>query len=952
MSFLSVHSTLASVRRRDLYVVIVALHLSATALHAQTTTGSVTGTITDETLRPLAGALIRTLDGSAEGVAGRDGRYLIVNARSGAQRLVVRYLGYQPETLSVAIEAGRTVRADVALKRPLQQLDAIRIESAVAGQAAALNQQRAADNISSVVDAELVGRLPDRNLAEALGRVPGIALVRDQGEGRFVQIRGTNSSLSTLSIDGMRMASPSPSSRQTPMDVIPSDMVAGIMVSKTLTPDMEGDAIGGNVNLITPAPRSGPAQLSVNLAGGQNLINKGLLGNASATIGGRFGRGDRFGLLVGGNFYQNDRGSQNYEMGWCVETTCNGVPAANALDVPASLALRDYSQILRRRHGANAAFDYQINDRHQLFAKYFYSTFSDDEQRYVTTANFSSGTYSAIQANTGTVTNGRMDKELRLRPVAQEQQSIQIGGKHFFTTGTNLDYTWQTAKAVEDRPNSLTMVFRQSSMNMTYDVSDQNRPQFAALTGAPLDASRFNYNTLRRQTRDVSEDENTGRLNVTHPFRFGSHNVTFKAGALFRDKDRASVDSSTRFLGTFRTGQAAPTLPVTLAALAGPPRTYNFLDNRFVFGPQASARAVRDFYETYKTSLNVDTAASKYETNQGSFGIREKVTAGYGMATMDIGPLTLIGGARLEHTAQTTTGNTVRRAGQAVTITPVSISRSYANVLPSLTGKYAVDEQTLVRAAITRSLVRPDFNQMAPTVNIPDGNNVVATIGNPELDPIQATNIDLMVERYFRTVGFVSAGYFHKSLTDYIYQVQRAATAGDNLGSTVQTVAQPQNSEKGTLDGFEIAWQQNFPWLPGPLSGLGLNANYTKTMSSTTLPTREGIKARLPGQAGNSANAGVFYEKARVAVRLGYNFADRYLEVVGDDASNDIYVASRMQLDLNGSVQINAQTKLFVETNNLTNQPLRRYIGKPERSWQPGNEYYKPWGMVGLRIQP
>ncbi|MEP6834632.1 MAG: TonB-dependent receptor [Gemmatimonas sp.] len=940
-------------RRSTPYLLVFSSAFAAPAIvRAQDATGIVTGNVTDQNLRPLSGALLRVIDGTAEASAGRDGRYNLFKVPTGNRSIVVRYLGYQPETLSVVVSPSNTARADVSLKRPLQQLDAILVESAVAGQAAALNQQRAADNLSNVVDAELVGRLPDRNLAEALGRVPGIALVRDQGEGRFVQIRGTNSALSTLSIDGMRMANPSPASRQTPMDVIPSDMVAAIQVSKTLTPDMEGDAIGGNVNLVTPAPRSGPVQMSINLAGGQNLINKGLLGNASGTVGGRFGPQNKFGVLVGANFYQNDRGSQNYEMGWCVETTCNGVQSANALDVPASLALRDYSQILRRRHGANAALDYQINDRHQLFAKYFWSNFCDDEQRYVTTSNFSSGTYSNVLANTGTVTNGRMDKELRLRPVCQEQQSIQVGGKHVFTTGTDVDYTVQRASALEERPNSLTMVFRQSNVNFSYDVSDQDRPIANALSGAPLDATKFNYNSLRRQTRNVDEDENTGRLNVAQAFHLGSLHGVLKVGGLVRDKDRSSVDSSTRFLTTYKTGQPTPTLPVTIAAVSGTPRTYNFLDNRFVFGPQAGARPVRDFYEAYKNALNVDTAASKFETNQGSYGISERVASGFGMATLDFGRLRLIGGARLENTNQTTTGNNARRAGQVVTVTPTSTTRSYSNVLPSLTARFDIDQLTVLRAAVTRSLVRADFNQMAPTVNIPDGNNVIATIGNTELDPILATNIDIMAERYFRSVGFVSAGYFHKDLTNYIYSVLRPATATDNLGSTVQSVSQPQNSEDGKLDGVELAWQQNFPFLPGPLSGLGLNANYTKTTSSTTLPSREGIKARLPGQAGNSANVGAFYEKSSVALRIGYNFADRYLEVVSDAATNDIYVESRNQLDLSGSMQINPKTKVFFEANNLTNQPLRRYIGKPERSWQPGNEYYKSWGMIGLRIQP
>jgi TonB-dependent receptor len=321
------------------------------------------------------------------------------------------------------------------------------------------------------------------------------------------------------------------------------------------------------------------------------------------------------------------------------------------------------------------------------------------------------------------------------------------------------------------------------------------------------------------------------------------------------------------------------------------------------------------------------------------------------MATIDAGRMRWIVGARLENTDQDITGNLVKLAGTTVTITPQTTSKNYANLLPSVSGKFTLDDQTVIRGAITTSLVRPNFNQLPPSVNIPDGNGVTASLGNPELKPIRALNLDLMVEHYFRSVGFFSAGVFHKDLSDYIFASQRAATAADGLGTTVTNVSQPLNAEKGTLDGIELAWQQNLSELPGLLSGLGFNANYTLTTSSTSLPGRsDGTKARLPGQAGNAANLGLFYDYARLQLKLGYNFSDKYLEVVGASSLTDIYVAARGQLDFSGSVQLASQAKLFFETNNLTNQPLRRYEGRPERSWQPGNEYYRSWGMVGIRI--
>ncbi|MEO7998286.1 MAG: TonB-dependent receptor [Gemmatimonadaceae bacterium] len=930
--------------------VMCAPSLAPSLALAQDARATVGGTVTDEHQRPLAGASLQVLGSSITGSAARDGSFRLLGVQTGSRRIVIRYLGYKPESVTVNVAGGARNNIDVVMRHPAQQLEAIVVESPVAGQAAALNQQKSADNLSSVVDAELVGRLPDRNLAEALGRVPGVALVRDQGEGRFVQIRGTSASLNTLSIDGQRMPSPDPGTRQTPMDVIPSDMVAAIQVNKSLTPDLDGDAIGGNINLITPTPRTGMPLFSLNIAGGQNIINKGALKNFSGLAGRRFGPDNKIGIVVGGSYYQNDRGSQNYEMGWCVETTCKGVTADRGLDAPTQIALRNYSQVLRTRKGGNGTLDYHFTDNHQIYVKGFYSKFSDDEERYVTTPSFSSGTYTLTDANHGTVVGARMDKELRLRPVSQSQGSIQVGAKHQFSN-TLVDYSAQIARAREDRPKTLTMAFRQSSMDFTYDVSDEDMPRFTVTKGAEVDASRFTYNSLRQQTRHALDDDKSAKLNISTPVRVGSANVIFKFGGSARLKNRSALDSSNRFLATFKTGAATPTLPLTLAAVQGTPRTKDFLNNDFTFGPQASADLVKNFFNTYGSSLNINAAQSQVESNQTNYDLDENVYAGYAMATVDAGKLRLIGGARVENTSEDNQGFFVRLAGTAVTIVPQKRSQNYSNVLPSITAKYSLTDRSVIRAAATTSLVRPNFSDFAPSTNIPDGTGVVATVGNPDLLPIRAVNLDFMVEHYFGSVGFVSAGVFHKSLKDYIFVAQRAVVAADNMPSTVTSIAQSQNAESGTLNGFEVALQQNLTMLPGVLRGLGINTNYTRTTSSTTLPSREGTKARLPGQAGNAANVGVFYEYSRLSLKAGYNFADKYLEVIGSSPATDIYVASRGQLDASGTFNVMPNAKIFIETNNLTNQPLRRYEGRSERSWQPGNEYYRSWGMAGIRIQ-
>src|SRR5262249_24856126 len=154
--------------------------------------------------------------------------------------------------------------------------------------------------------------------------------------------------------------------------------------------------------------------------------------------------------------------------------------------------------------------------------------FSDDEQRFVTTVNLGAGTYSAISGDTGVVTGGRMEKELRLRPVSQTERSVHLGGDHAIGPWA-IDYALQAAKATEDRPNTLTLAFRQSSMNFTYDVSDQNAPDYTVTKGSEFNSALYTYNSLRSQTRHVDDDQKSGRLNVSRPLSVGGVNFTLKA---------------------------------------------------------------------------------------------------------------------------------------------------------------------------------------------------------------------------------------------------------------------------------------------------------------------------------------------------------------------------------------------------------------------------------------
>jgi TonB-dependent receptor len=309
---------------------------------------------------------------------------------------------------------------------------------------------------------------------------------------------------------------------------------------------------------------------------------------------------------------------------------------------------------------------------------------------------------------------------------------------------------------------------------------------------------------------------------------------------------------------------------------------------------------------------------------------------------------------RVEATSVNTDANRVSVSGTTLTVTPTKGTSNYTSVFPSLTANFRVSDNTVLRAAVTTSLARPNFGDLAPTTQTTSGQNT-ATIGNPALKATQALNYDLMAEHYFESVGFVALGAFYKDLTNFIYPQTRAPLASEALPAEVTLVVTPVNGPSGKIYGLEAAWQQKLTFLPGLLDGLGVNLNYTYSKSESTFPLRGSEKFSIPGQTGTAGNAGIFYDKGPLSLRTGVNYAGKFRVTVsplGKDA--DTYRLERTQVDVAGSYQIRPDTKFFIEGINLTNTPFRGSVGDRDNRGgggdDPSREIYKPWWMVGIRI--
>jgi TonB-dependent receptor len=350
--------------------------------------------------------------------------------------------------------------------------------------------------------------------------------------------------------------------------------------------------------------------------------------------------------------------------------------------------------------------------------------------------------------------------------------------------------------------------------------------------------------------------------------------------------------------------------------------------------------AARNYFDALPAANRVadpEGDAQDYDAN-------ESVVAGYVMAELFLSEkLTLLPGVRYERTSVDYTGYDVLfdDEGDYVSTQPLTGNDTYGFLLPALHVKYALDTSTNLRAAYTRTLARPNYYDLVP-YQLVFTEDAEISRGNSNLVATTSSNLDLMAERYFQSVGVLSAGVFYKNLGDYIYPFRfRETVRGD-----VFDVTQPQNGESASLWGLEFALQNQLRFLPAPLNGLGIYANYTWTDSSAKFPGRGG-DATLPGQSAHVGNFAVSFEQRGFSARASWNIHGRYIDAVGQTAAEDVYYDNRTQLDVNVSQRLTKNLRLYVDVLNLTNAPLRYYYGSPNRPIQ--EEYYRSWAFFGLR---
>lgn len=881
-----------------------------------------------------------------------DGSFLLVNVPEGHHTLTVKYIGYADAIVDVVVEPGNTTSIKVTISPDVVTLKDILITSYNSGQAKALNAQKNKQNITNIVSTDQIGKFPDANIGDAIKRIPGITMQVDQGEARNIIIRGLAPQLNSVTLNGSRIPSAEGDNRNVQMDLIPADMIQLIEVNKAVTPDMDADALGGSVNLVTrTAPES--FRLSSTIGSGVNFVTDKPVLNGALLLGDRTKNG-KFGWMLSASINDNDFGSDNIEAEWTDEFAFFNGTDEEEVDVnPYVNVFEQRTYIVQRiRRSFSANFNYRLDNNNSMFLKTIYNWRDDRENRYrfeqeildaedIEVGDFAitNGTPTRFPVEVKRQTKGGRDsnrnKSARLED--QRMQNYSLGGNHLFGK-LKIDWMSSFAKASEERLNERYTEFE--SEYIVNNIGTSSFPLFTAENAADAsNLSAFEFGEITEENQYTEEEDINTFINFELPADFfGNGDGTIKFGLRGRYKNKNRTNN---FFDITSLENDFPTLADAI--------TRDYSDPDYLAGSQYQAGVFAD--EKWLGSLNLTGGEDvPDEYVRSNFNVDEDVFAVYAMANQKLSnKLSVLFGVRLERTKITATGNQIE--DEENVIGEITEESSYTNILPGVHFKYNLTDATVFRFAWTNTLSRPNYVDLVPYVDVVFDDDEIF-VGNSELDPTTSMGFDLMAEHYFKNVGIVSGGAFYKDIQDFTYIFQTQTT--DDVygsGTTDFDLFQPLNGDKASIFGLEFALQRQLDFLPGFAKNFSIYLNYTHLTSTANGVRNEDGEARtdldLPNTASNIFNGSLGYSDTKFSARLSANFSDSYIDEIGGNSFEDRYYDEQFFLDFNASYKVSDNLSLYADLNNITDQPLRYFQGVKNRTMQA--EYYGTKLTFGLK---
>ncbi|HLT63386.1 MAG TPA: TonB-dependent receptor [Pseudohongiella sp.] len=835
---------------------------------------------------------------------------------------------YRPALLTAAIAQLISASPVLAQENSSDIIEVVTVASPIRdSQKAAIDAKRNADNYMDIVSADTIGRFPDQNLADSLGRMPGLAIERDQGQARYINFRGAPFRYTSLAIDGLSI--PGAENGRVPrFDAFPAVITRRIEANKAITPAMPAEAVSGYINIesFNPFDEEG-FSVSTDIGTGEQALGNGDVSRYSS----RFSwSNENFGVSVFGSHNSREQVTDNRELELDID------PESDQL-VVGKLDFRSY-KVKREDNAWGGRFEYRPDDSmNRYFVSTLYSEFIDHEQRNQHVFEFESGA-AALQQEVVPGETGYQSLVLARRMLQDGEYKNSVLANTLGADITVGDWFIESRLNRTTTENKLFLPIPLSAggqIAASYDVSNVNNPVvniYERFTHNPLPLPSINYAANIGYIIDsgLDIDSNKIKIDAERPaelfgqysvIRVGAEHDVRKGSGISLAQAQTAFPSSVN-IGDFDTGKAWTT---------------DFTNS--IGGTLYDNAALRKAWENAAGNLRVSAPADQL------ISIDEKLSALYAMTTTDFSYGNVVVGVRAERTDYSSEG-------------PLSsYSDTLNHLLPSAHINVDLRDNLKLRLAATTSISRPTYNEWRASASINPVDQTVSG-GNPSLKPEEALGFDASLEWYLGDASMLAAGVFQRRIDNVIYADTTFVDGGIYLPEASGQRWRYTgfiNGDRGTMNGVEfnlIAQLSDFTsssFMNGALDGLGFNANLT--LLDSEFKTMGGNRFSLPGTSDVIYNASVYYETERLSLRLNYQFRDDWLSTTENDSMAE-YWAAQKRLDLSARYDLpwqimGADLSLYLNANNLNDAVDVRYIGTDRTPNQV--ERYGRYYMAGIR---
>lgn len=816
------------------------------------------------------------------------------------------------------------------------QIEEVSVTGQRLARARSLDVKRNSSVIMDALATDELGRLPDKNAAESLNRLPGVSILIEKGEGRFASIRGIKPDWNRVNVNGFVTGSPEKdgSGRSMPLDLLGGELLQSVEVYKAKTADLDGEGIGGAINIITKRPLAGDdfeatanVRMGMEEADQNNPYYQGKNPlNIDFSASGKFS--EKLGWNLGASRTEREYLAQGiYQDDW---TVVDGVAFPEQTK-------NNYYVVGRDRTTLIGGLEYRLNDRTDILAQGFYSEFDEFQHRNRFRQGVEPDPDLIVASDGSRVTMAEEASYIRA-DIRREDAAKELSNFSIFAT-TDLDM-WQlhyganVSRSELREANSEWDLRQRSDIALgpdTFTINGKGVMDIEAGGVAHNLADNLRFHSMGTQDDSVEQDIHSIRFDAERPYTFSGIESSLKVGAKYTGNEK-SFDFNSREYDVVRNNLSD--FPVTDGSFL------NDVDGQKRVNVWFDLNALN---RLFTSNPDLFTEVGGLSAILGSDRVvEERTSAVYAMNTFTMDRLDIIAGLRYENTDISSSAKQLNEDGS---YSNIGIEGGSDVVLPSLVAKFAVREDLIARASFTTSIGRPDYGDLSAVsrFSFDDDGEALLSIGNPDLKPYEASNYDMSLEWYPMESSVVSLAWFRKDVDNIIVSDEYVVAGGEYLGTdygvdelTVRTV---KNSDTAEVSGYEFNIQHQFTGLPQPLNGFGASYSYT-SIDAKFFDSQLGVNRKLEGQPEEIQSFTLFFENYGFYAGLTYNYNASFLTDLNSlaDTSDDVIQGEFGRWDFRASYSATDNLSVYLDINNLNNEPTTEFQGGNE-SWNTEYEY-------------